>query len=83
MKKMVTRNNTTQNGLAIFNYIQNPPTLAPRGTSWDDLESRIKQSITIKAHPDHIHFMPKTPDRVIILLNKTKLNKTTCQMGYL
>ncbi|GKC52890.1 L-ascorbate oxidase [Tanacetum coccineum] len=78
MTKIVTRNNTTPNGLAIFSYIQKPPTqfpptLQPSGPSWDDLESRIKKSLTIKAHPDHIHPIPKTPDRVIILLNRENL----------
>nr|GEV34259.1 L-ascorbate oxidase [Tanacetum cinerariifolium] len=78
MTKMVARNNTTPNGLAIFNYIPNPPTkipptVPPRGPSWNDLESRINQSLAIKAHPDHIHPMPKTPDRVIILLNTQNL----------
>ncbi|KAJ0709138.1 putative oxidoreductase [Helianthus annuus] len=72
--KMVSRNNTTPNGLAIFNYYPNhptksPPTVPPSGPFWNDIEARVNQSLAIKSHPNYIHPVPQTSDRVIILLN--------------
>lgn len=74
VSKMVSRNNTTPNGLAIFNYYPNhprksPPTIPPSGPFWNDIPSRVNQSLKIKSHPGYIHPVPKTSDRVIILLN--------------
>lgn len=72
--KVVSRNNTTPNGLAIFNYYPNhpkklPPTSPPKGPIWNDVDPRLNQSLALKSHPNFIHLPPKTSDRVIILLN--------------
>ncbi|KAD4888976.1 hypothetical protein R6Q59_034138 [Mikania micrantha] len=77
---MVSRNNTTPNGLAIFNYYPNhptksPPTIPPSGPYWNDVDARVNQSLAIKSHPGYIHPVPQTSDRVIILLNtQNKIN---------
>lgn len=72
--KVVSRKNTTQNGLAIFNYYpnhprRNPPTIPPAGPHWDDVAPRIAQSVAIKSHRDFIHTPPQKSDRVIVMLN--------------
>ncbi|XP_076960513.1 L-ascorbate oxidase-like [Bidens hawaiensis] len=74
VSKMVSRNNTTPNGLAIFNYYPNhptksPPMVPPSGPFWNDIDARVNQSLAIKSHPSYIHPVPQTSDRVIILLN--------------
>ncbi|KAL0395621.1 UNVERIFIED_CONTAM: L-ascorbate oxidase [Sesamum calycinum] len=72
--KVVSRNSTTPNGLAIFNYYpnhprRNPPTPPPVGPRWDDVGPRLSQSLAIKAHRGYIHPPPQTSDRVIVMLN--------------
>lgn len=72
--KVVSRNSTTPNGLAIFNYYpnhprRNPPTTPPIGPRWDDLQLRLSQSLAIKALHGFNHPPPPTSDRVIVLLN--------------
>ena len=72
--KVVSRNNTTPNGLGIFNYYPNhprryPPTVPPSGPRWDDVAPRMAQSVAIKSHRDFIHAPPLTSDRVIVMLN--------------
>ncbi|KAK1591762.1 hypothetical protein Q3G72_013189 [Acer saccharum] len=61
-------------GLAIFNYYPNhfnksPHTIPPPGPAWNDNESRINQSLAIKAHRGFIQSPPSTSDKVILLLN--------------
>ncbi|KAK6118390.1 hypothetical protein DH2020_047807 [Rehmannia glutinosa] len=72
--KVVSRNSTTPNGLAILNYYpnhprRNPPTIPPVGPNWDDVRPRMAQSQAIKAHHDFVHSPPQTSDRVIVMLN--------------
>ncbi|KAL8475062.1 hypothetical protein ACS0TY_031471 [Phlomoides rotata] len=72
--KVVSRNSTTPNGLAVFNYYPNhprraPPTPPPVGPSWDDAAPRLSQSLAIKARKGFIHPPPQTSDRVIVMLN--------------
>lgn len=72
--KVVSRNSSTPNGLAIFNYYpnhprRNPPTIPPSGPRWNDVEPRINQSRAIKARPGFIHPPPRSSDRVIVMLN--------------
>lgn len=74
VSKIVNRNSTTPNGLAIFNYSPNnpsvsPPTVPPVGPAWNDVDSRITQSQAIKARQGYITPPPQKPDRVIVLLN--------------
>ncbi|CAL5214461.1 unnamed protein product [Lathyrus oleraceus] len=71
---VVSRNRTTPPGLAIFNYYPNhpmrsPPTPPPPPPAWDNVESRLIQSLTIKAHPNYTIKPPTTSDRVIVMLN--------------
>ncbi|XP_058768025.1 L-ascorbate oxidase-like [Vicia villosa] len=71
---VVSRNRTTPPGLAIFNYYPNhpmrsPPTSPPPPPAWDNAESRLIQSLTIKAHPNYTIKPPTTSDRVIVMLN--------------
>ncbi|KAG8640954.1 hypothetical protein MANES_13G089110v8 [Manihot esculenta] len=71
---VVSRRPATPDGLAIFNYYPNhfhkfPPTKPPPGPLWNDAESRINQSLTIKALKGRVESPPKTTDRVIVLLN--------------
>lgn len=71
---VVSRNRTTPNGLAIFNYYPNhprrsPPTVSPSGPRWNNTASRVAQSVAIKAHPRFVHPPPQTSDRVIVMLN--------------
>ncbi|KAL1824896.1 hypothetical protein ACET3Z_011674 [Daucus carota] len=72
--KVVSRNSTTPNGLAIFNYYPNhpkklPPTIPPRGPIWNDVGPRLNQSLALKSHRNFIQPPPKTSNRVIVLLN--------------
>ncbi|KAL6502605.1 hypothetical protein OROHE_024258 [Orobanche hederae] len=72
--KVVSRKNTTPNGLAIFNYYPNhprrsPPTVAPVGPQWDDVRPRLVQSQLTKAHRNFVHPPPQTSDRTIVMLN--------------
>ncbi|KAM7529251.1 hypothetical protein LguiB_032661 [Lonicera macranthoides] len=72
--KIVSRNSTTPNGLAIFNYYPNhprrlPPTVPPTGPMWNDVAQRLNQSRAVKSHKNFIHPPPQTSDRVIVLLN--------------
>ncbi|KAK2988646.1 hypothetical protein RJ640_008986 [Escallonia rubra] len=72
--KVVSRNSTTPNGLAIFNYYpnhprRNPPTVPPAGPLWNDLAPRVAQSNAIKSHRGYALPPPLKPDRVIVLLN--------------
>ncbi|KAL6558873.1 hypothetical protein OROMI_019223 [Orobanche minor] len=72
--KVVSRKNTTPNGLAIFNYYPNhprrsPPTVAPIGPQWDDVRPRLVQSQSTKAHRKFVHPPPQTSDRTIVMLN--------------
>ncbi|KAL6554837.1 hypothetical protein OROGR_006095 [Orobanche gracilis] len=72
--KVVSRKNTTPNGLAIFNYYPNhprrsPPTIAPVGPNWDDVRPRLVQSQSTKAHRNFVHPPPQTSDRTIVMLN--------------
>ncbi|CAL5323890.1 hypothetical protein CsSME_00002743 [Camellia sinensis var. sinensis] len=71
---VVSRNRTTPNGLAIFNYYPNhprksPPTVPPPGPAWNDSAPRVAQSLAIKARQGYIYPPPQTSDRVIVLLN--------------
>ncbi|KAF2293082.1 hypothetical protein GH714_036346 [Hevea brasiliensis] len=71
---VVSRKPATPDGLAIFNYYPNhfhklPPTVPPPGPLWNDTDSRINQSLAIKALQGHVESPPKTSDRVIVLLN--------------
>ncbi|GMP32751.1 hypothetical protein CsSME_00006370 [Camellia sinensis var. sinensis] len=72
--KVVSRNSTTPNGLAILNYYPNhpkrsPPTVPPTGPLWNDVEARVNQSVKIKARQGYILPPPQTSDRVIVMLN--------------
>ncbi|KAK3042967.1 hypothetical protein RJ639_000944 [Escallonia herrerae] len=72
--KVVSRNSTTPNGLAIFNYYpnhprRNPPTVPPAGPLWNDLAPRLAQSNAIKSHQGYTLPPPLKSDRVIVLLN--------------
>ncbi|KAL3613414.1 hypothetical protein CASFOL_042677 [Castilleja foliolosa] len=72
--KVVSRNSTTPNGLALFNYYPNhprrtPETVPPTGPNWDDVQPRLAQSVATKAHHGFIHPPPRTSDRVIVMLN--------------
>ncbi|XP_004302195.1 PREDICTED: L-ascorbate oxidase [Fragaria vesca subsp. vesca] len=75
-----TTTTTTPPGLAFLNYYPNhprrsPPTVPPAGPAWNDVKSRLNQSLAIKAHRDFIHTPPQTPDRVIVFLNtQNKIN---------
>ncbi|KAI4317234.1 hypothetical protein L6164_025123 [Bauhinia variegata] len=77
---VVSRPNTTPAGLAVFNYYPNhprrsPPTSPPPAPAWDDVDSRMNQSIAIKARQGHIITPPTTSDRVIVFLNtQNKIN---------
>ncbi|KMZ57165.1 L-ascorbate oxidase [Zostera marina] len=71
---VVSRPPNTDTGLAILNYRQqssgsSPSTNPPIGPLWNDTAPRIRQSLKIKAHRDHIISPPKTSDQTIILLN--------------
>ncbi|KAI8028788.1 L-ascorbate oxidase [Camellia lanceoleosa] len=71
---VVSRDRTTPNGLAIFNYYPNhprksPPTVPPPGPAWNDSAPRVAQSFAIKARHGYIYPPPQTSDRVIVLLN--------------
>ncbi|KAI5324455.1 hypothetical protein L3X38_033528 [Prunus dulcis] len=71
---VVSRNATTPPGLAILNYYPNhprrsPPAVPPAGPAWNNVRSRLDQSLAIKAHQGFIHTPPPTSDRVIVLLN--------------
>ncbi|XP_051117912.1 L-ascorbate oxidase-like [Andrographis paniculata] len=72
--KVVSRNSTTPNGLAVFNYYPNhprrsPPTAPPAGPRWDDVAARESQSAAVKSHRGYIHTPPQKSDRVITMLN--------------
>ncbi|XP_047952361.1 L-ascorbate oxidase [Salvia hispanica] len=72
--KVVSRNSSTPNGLAIFNYYPNhprrdPPTVPPPGPHWDDVAPRLAQSYAIRARPGYIHPPPLKSDRTIVMLN--------------
>ncbi|KAF5957804.1 hypothetical protein HYC85_005029 [Camellia sinensis] len=72
--KVVSRNSTTPNGLAILNYYLNhpkrtPPTVPPTGPLWNDVEARVNQSVNIKARQGYILPPPQTSNRVIVMLN--------------
>ncbi|GFZ18533.1 cupredoxin superfamily protein [Actinidia rufa] len=77
---VVSRSSTTPNGLAIFNYYPNhprrsPPTVPPAGPVWNDGDSRLAQSLAIRARQGYIHPPPQTSDRVIVMLNtQNKIN---------
>jgi L-ascorbate oxidase len=75
---VVSRNRTTPPilppGLAIFNYYPNhpmrqPPTSPPTPPAWDNVDSRLAQSLAIKAHQNYTIKPPTTSDRVIVMLN--------------
>ncbi|KAM7275403.1 hypothetical protein ACFE04_017269 [Oxalis oulophora] len=71
---IVSRQSNTSQGLAIFNYYPNhpkrsPPTTPPAGPQWNDVESRLTQSQSIKALKSHIITPPEKSDRVLVLLN--------------
>ncbi|MBA0772287.1 hypothetical protein Gotri_007696 [Gossypium trilobum] len=71
---VVSRKPKTPNGLAIFNYLPNhflqpPPTNPPIGPIWNDTNSQLNQSLTIKARKGFIITPPRKPDRIIVLLN--------------
>ncbi|XP_051141047.1 L-ascorbate oxidase-like [Andrographis paniculata] len=75
---VVSRNSTTPNGLAVFNYYPNhpeekPPTTPPTGVQWNDVSSRFAQSLSIKARNGFVIPPPLTPNRAIILLNTQNL----------
>ncbi|KAA8546849.1 hypothetical protein F0562_003278 [Nyssa sinensis] len=78
--KVVSRQNTTPNGLAIFNYYPNhprryPPTVPPRGPAWNDTAPRMSQSLAIKARQGSISPPPPLSDRVFVFLNtQNKVN---------
>lgn len=78
--KVVSRNSTTPNGVAVLNYYpnhrrRNPPTTPPVGPRWDNVSPRFNQSLSIKARTGFIHPPPPTPDRVIVMLNtQNKVN---------
>ncbi|KAA8530896.1 hypothetical protein F0562_005645 [Nyssa sinensis] len=72
--KVVSRNSTTPNGLAIFNYYPNhprksPPTIPPTGPMWDAVEPRRAQGLAIKARQGFIHPPPPISDRLLVFLN--------------
>ncbi|KAL7131518.1 hypothetical protein ABFS83_12G008800 [Erythranthe nasuta] len=72
--KIVSRNSTTPNGLAVLNYYPNHPRRKPAsnppvGPQWDDIVPRLAQSSKIKSHRGFIHAPPLTSDRVIVMLN--------------
>ncbi|KAL3818898.1 hypothetical protein ACJIZ3_004803 [Penstemon smallii] len=72
--KVVSRNSSTPNGLAILNYYpnhprRNPTASPPIGPIWNDIGPRLAQSLAIKARKGFIHTPPQTSDRVIIMLN--------------
>ncbi|KAH7859601.1 hypothetical protein Vadar_003097 [Vaccinium darrowii] len=74
VSKVVSRNSTTPNGLAVFNYYPNhprrsPPTVPPVGPAWNDVNSRLAQGQAIKARQGYIHSPPRISDRVIVMLN--------------
>ncbi|PSR88097.1 L-ascorbate oxidase [Actinidia chinensis var. chinensis] len=61
---VVSRNSTTPNGLAIFNYFPNhpgrsPPTVPPVAPVWNDVDSRLAQSLAIRARQGYIHHPPQ------------------------
>lgn len=71
---VVSRKPSTPTGTAIVNYYPNhplkpPPTSPPAGPLWNDTSVRLKQSLAIRSHPDHIHPPPSASDRLILLLN--------------
>ncbi|KAL5703898.1 L-ascorbate oxidase [Ranunculus cassubicifolius] len=70
----VTSTGVTPPGIAIFNYHSNnpkklPPTVLSNGPRWNNTDSRLAQSVTIKSRQGHIIPPPLSSDRVIILLN--------------
>lgn len=72
--KVVSRNSTTPDGLAILNYYpnhprRNPSTTPPVGPQWNDVSPRIAQSLATKARSGYIYPPPQTSDRVIVMLN--------------
>lgn len=73
---IVSRNATftTPPGLAILNYYPNhpkrsPPTTPPSGPLWNDVGSRLNQSLAIKARKGFIVTPPQSADRMIVMLN--------------
>ncbi|KAH9718556.1 L-ascorbate oxidase [Citrus sinensis] len=73
---IVSRNATftTPPGLAILNYYPNhpkrsPPTTPPSGPLWNDVGSRLNQSLAIKARKGFIIPPPQSADRMIVMLN--------------
>ncbi|KAH9669939.1 L-ascorbate oxidase [Citrus sinensis] len=73
---IVSRNATftTPPGLAILNYYPNhpkrsPPTTPPSGPLWNDVGSRLNQSLAIKARKGFIVPPPQSADRMIVMLN--------------
>lgn len=76
--QVVSRKNTTPNGLAVLNYYPNhprrsPPTFPPPGPAWNDVAPRIAQSQSVKAKQGFVHTPPEKADRVIVLLNTQNL----------
>ncbi|KAI8536199.1 hypothetical protein RHMOL_Rhmol10G0237300 [Rhododendron molle] len=74
VSKVVSRNNTTPNGLAIFNYYPNhprrsPPTVPPVGPAWDDVTPRYAQGNSTKARQGYVIPPPQTSNRHIVMLN--------------
>ncbi|KAF7129963.1 hypothetical protein RHSIM_Rhsim10G0157000 [Rhododendron simsii] len=74
VSKVVSRNSTTPNGLAIFNYYPNhprrsPPTVPPIGPAWNDVAPRLAQGEAMKARQGYILPPPQISDRVIVMLN--------------
>ncbi|XP_075510360.1 L-ascorbate oxidase [Primulina tabacum] len=72
--QVVSRNNTTPDGLAILNYYpnhprRNPPSTPPVGPRWNDVSPRLSQSLATRARSGYIHPPPQTSDRVIVMLN--------------
>ncbi|TYG40674.1 hypothetical protein ES288_D12G112000v1 [Gossypium darwinii] len=65
---------TTINVVTIFNYLPNhflqpPPTNPPIGPIWNDTNSQLNQSLTIKARKGFIITPPRKPDKIIVLPN--------------
>ncbi|KAF7129096.1 hypothetical protein RHSIM_Rhsim10G0157300 [Rhododendron simsii] len=83
VSKVVSRNSTTPNGLAIFNYYPNhprrsPPTVPPVGPAWNDVAPRLAQGEVMKARQGYILPPPQTSDHIIVMLNtQNRINDYT------